>query len=63
MTSFESKAARVIDNFNGINLNLLEVQNQNVVGIHGSLGHCGQIRKSSTFQYGSQNVEEVSNTR
>ena len=49
MASFESKVARVIDKFNERNLSPLENQNENVVGYHGSLGHCGRILGSCIF--------------
>ena len=41
MISFESKAAKTIDKFS--EQKTLKVQNQNVVDIYRSLGHCGQI--------------------
>ena len=39
-----------------------ENQNGNVVGIHGSLGYCAQIKGTSNFQCGSQSVERIPKT-
>jgi hypothetical protein len=59
MTSFESKAAKIINTFNAGNLSLWKFKTKIVVGIYRSSRHCGQIRGNSTFQSRFKSVKRI----